>query len=204
MRSWTGLQVHDLHVDSLPALPGVAAGIKDDGALAVSGEQFGQAFAELEADILLRLAPIAQEQLRLLYALDLALLAPTRGSTEPQPPIWRRMRGLYSDAACELQKAFEAICVLRRLARELTGELDQMNQYYWALLMETLISVLRNYSDVEASAKAAAINRARLSAALIAERLAAWNSDWPPRGWPRPEDLPERSEPPTVVEPDEE
>ncbi|MCL6510578.1 MAG: phosphotransferase [Anaerolineae bacterium] len=161
-------------------------------------------FAELEADIRLRLAPIAPEQLRLLYALDLALLAPTRGSTEPQPPIWRRMRGLDSDAACELQKAFEAICVLRRLARELTGELDQMNQYYWALLMETLISVLRNYSDVEASAKAAAINRARLSAALIAERLAAWNSDWPPRGWPRPEDLPERSEPPTVVEPDEE
>jgi len=161
-------------------------------------------FAELEADIRLRLTPIAPDQLRLLYALDLALLAPTRGSSEPPPPVWHRMRGLDADAAHWLQKAFEAICALRQLARNLTGELDQMNQYYWALLMETLISVLRKYSDVEDSARAAAIVRATLSAALIAERLAAWNDDWPPRGWPRPEDLPERSEPATVVEPDEE
>lgn len=161
-------------------------------------------FAELEADIRLRLTPIAPEQLRLLYALDLALLAPSKGSEVPQPPAWDKIHSLNPDAALELQKAFAAICALRRLARELTGELDQMNQYYWALLMETLISVLRKYSDVDAEARAAARDRALLSAALIAERLAARHGEWPPRGWPRPEDLPERSDLVRPLKPDAE
>lgn len=164
-------------------------------------------FTELEADIRLRLTPIAPEQLRLLYALDLALLTPSKGSEELRPPAWDKIPGLNPDAARELQKAFAAICALRRLARELTGELDQMNQlnqYYWALLMETLISVLRKYSDVEAEARAAARDRALLSAALIAERLAAWHDEWPPRGWPRPEDLPECSDLVRPIKPDAE
>lgn len=161
-------------------------------------------FVELEADIRLRLTPIAPEQLRLLYALDLALLTPSKGSEGLRPPNWDKIPGLNPDATRELQKAFEAICALRRLARELTGELGEMNQYYWALLMETLISVLRKYSDVEAEARAAARDRALLSAALIAERLAAWPGEWPPRGWPRPEDLPERSDLVRPLKPDAE
>lgn len=157
-------------------------------------------FAELEADIRLRLAPIAPEHLRLSYAMDVALLAPHKGNVKPESLPWHEIRGLDSSVIRESQKAFDAICVLRQLARELTGELDEMKQYYWALLMETLISLLRKYSDVDASARNAARTRALLSAALIAERLAAWNSDWPPKDWPRPEDLPEHLGPITPVE----
>ncbi|PJF47951.1 MAG: response regulator [Chloroflexi bacterium] len=159
-------------------------------------------FAELEADIRLRLAPIAPEQLRLSYAMDMALLAPRKGNVKPQSLPWHEIGGLDSSVIRELRKAFDAICVLRQLAHELTGELAEMKQYYWALLMETLISLLRKYSDVDASARNAARMRALLSAALIAERLAAWNSDWPPNDWPRPEDLPEHLGSITPVEPD--
>ena len=162
-------------------------------------------FVELEADIRLQLTPTRPEQLHVLYALDLALLAQRSGEDSPRAPRWNRISGVDAATRRNLQKTFDAIVTLRRLAHELTGELDRMDQYYWALLMEMLISVVRKYAHVQDQrAIDAARYRALLSAALIAERLAAWNSDWPPRGWPRPEDLPERSEPPTVVEPDEE
>lgn len=151
-------------------------------------------FAELETDIRLRLTPIPRDQLRLAYALDLALLAPVAGNDRLAPPDWDNLPDLSPRLRGELQKAFDAISTLRRLFCGLTGEPDELKQYYWALLMETLISLLRKYSDADASARNAARSRALLSAALIAERLAAWGGDWPPQDWPQPEALPARTE----------
>lgn len=148
-------------------------------------------FVELETDIRLQLTPAGPKQLRLQYALDIALLAP---KTAGESPRWNGIRNIHGldvvHTRRRLQKAFDAIVTLRQLAQALTGDLDRMDQYYWALLMETLISVLRSYSHVrDKNVVAAARTRALLSASLIAERLSAWNDEWPPKHWPRPQRL---------------
>jgi DNA-binding NarL/FixJ family response regulator len=128
-------------------------------------------FVELETDIRLRLLPLKAKDLLLAYQLDLLLLEPDHPR---QLPRWQDIPGASKRTQIELHKAFDAICELRRLAHEHT-HFNEMQEYYWAMLMETLFSVLRNYADWKDQAAAKlACQRAQLAAALLCERLAHW------------------------------
>ena len=60
---------------------------------------------------------------------------------------------------------------MERLAHRIV-RFETIEEYYWALLMEILISVLRNYADwADQDAAALARDRALLAAALLSERL---------------------------------
>lgn len=134
-------------------------------------------FVELETDIRLRLLPLKAKDLPLAYQLDLLLLEPDRPR---QLPRWQDIPGASRRAQAELRKAFDAICELRRLAYEQV-HFTEMQEYYWAMLMETLFSVLRNYADwKDQSAARLAYQRALLAAALLCERLSHWQTSWPP------------------------
>jgi ActR/RegA family two-component response regulator len=147
---------------------------------------------ELEADIRLRLLPLVASDLRYAFALDLLLLAQERPE---QPPAWSRICAADPEMEFELRKAFDIIAALRQLAHQVT-HFEQMDEYYWALLMETLISVVRNYPDwKDQEAAALARERALLSAALLCERLARWNKTWPPPEWAPAQAAPRPSEP---------
>lgn len=137
-------------------------------------------FVELEVDIRLRLLPLTREQLPLAFQMDLMLLAPKRPE---QTPVWRDPSGADEPALAELRKAFGMICRLRRLAFELT-RFEGMEEYYWALLMETLISTVRQEPESDDPRLADLLKtRARLAAALLCERLTRWRSSWPPEEW---------------------
>jgi len=137
-------------------------------------------FVELEADIRLRLLPMTQAHLPLAYHLDSLLLAPRYPD---QIPGWVDIPSTDGKVLAEFRKAFDVINTLRKLAFQISG-FHSMKEYYWALLMETLFSVTRNYSDWEnREAAALARHRATLSAALICERLADWEGPWPPAKW---------------------
>jgi DNA-binding NarL/FixJ family response regulator len=134
-------------------------------------------FVELETDIRLRLLPLKAKELELAYQLDLLLLEPDHPR---QLPHWQDIPGASKRAQAELRKAFDAICELRRLAYEQI-HFTEMQEYYWAMLMETLFSVLRNYADwTDRSAARLAYQRALLAAALLCERLSHWLAPWPP------------------------
>ena len=134
-------------------------------------------FVELETDIRLRLLPLKAKELALVYQLDLLLLEPDHPR---QLPRWQDIPGASKRAQVELRKAFDAICELRRLAYEQV-HFTEMQEYYWAMLMETLFSVLRNYADwKDQSAAKLAYHRALLGAALLCERLSHWLTSWPP------------------------
>jgi hypothetical protein len=97
-----------------------------------------------------------------------------------QLPHWQDIPGASKHIQIDLHKAFDAIGELRRLAYEHT-HFSEMQEYYWAMLMETLFSVLRNYADWKDQATAKlAYQRAQLAAALLCERLAHWGHPWPP------------------------
>ncbi len=134
-------------------------------------------FVELETDIRLRLLPLKAKELPLAYQLDLLLLEPDHPR---QLPSWQDIPCSSKRTQAELRKAFDAICELRRLAHEQV-HFTEMQEYYWAMLMETLFSVLRNYADwKDQSAAKLAYQRALLAAALLCERLSHWVSAWPP------------------------
>jgi hypothetical protein len=114
-------------------------------------------FVELEADIKLRLTPFHPSENPALVALERALLAPTtiNGPILPPPELAGDQR---------LRKVFQVITGLRHLASQATGVVDA-TEYYQALLYETLfMGTLRRLHD-------SVRDRARLSAALVAERL---------------------------------
>lgn len=139
---------------------------------------FMRDFVELEADIRLRLLSIRPEQLPLALCFDLCLLAQRDPSEEP---LLKGNLNADPQTLSELQKAFDGIVTLRELAR--IAGLRDMREYYWALLMETMISVMRDYSKWRDQALARfARDRALLSAALICKRLDHWdNTKWPPK-----------------------
>ncbi len=134
-------------------------------------------FAELETDIRLRLAPFGMNDLMLAHQLDLLLLAPEHRDDALE---WRDLTGGSPQALDEARKVFETISALRRLAAQ-SVHVESMDEYYWALLMETLISVLRQYDDWDDQVVAHLAKwRALVAASALAERLAHWGKSWPP------------------------
>jgi CheY-like chemotaxis protein len=124
-------------------------------------------FIELETDIKFSLLP--ETPWHTLYEFELALASPRRF-------------GEASELSCpfaqeELNKAFEVIKALRRLAHDVVKPSDDMYEYYCGLLYQTLNIVrLRKISPFHK-------RHALLSAALICERLGNWRKTWP---LPRP------------------
>lgn len=136
-------------------------------------------FVELEVDIRLRQLILSPDHLELAFHLDLLLLAPHRRGTLP---VWQDIPGANKQIQAELRKAFEVICEIRRLVVAMTR--CDMDEYYWALLMETLISVVRNYASWQNQQTAQFVRtRALLAAALLCERLEHWSASWPSEAW---------------------
>ena len=134
-------------------------------------------FIELEKDIRLRLLRLDSDQIALAAHLDCLLF----GQEAPDLlPDWRDPdHAVFSESSRkELNKAFQAICAIRQAAADFGGLL-RLDEYYWALLMETLLTV------TDPRVTGVAFQRALLSASLICERLERWRNT--EKGWP-PED----------------
>ena len=95
-------------------------------------------FVELEKDIRLRLLPLDENRLDLAEHLDCLLMSQVEVG---ELPVWEDPPdgGVGEDAVTESQKAFDAICTIRNQAVSLA--IAEMDEYYWALLMETLLTV---------------------------------------------------------------
>jgi CheY-like chemotaxis protein len=134
-------------------------------------------FVELEKDISLRLLELQENDLNLAYHFHCLLLAP-RSSADL--PLWKVPVGYAANAAqvVAMQKAFEAIHALRKALLEVSKpDSISMDEYYWALLMETLFSM----TDSKASSRTHDL--ATLSAALICEHLRHWPKPISPVIW---------------------
>jgi ActR/RegA family two-component response regulator/thiamine kinase-like enzyme len=133
-------------------------------------------YVELEADVRLRLFHLRSNQLDLAYRLDYICMA-------PETPRWQIRKPSHSTHTRPIngafQKALSSIATIRELAYETSRADFDYRAYYWALLIETMISVLRNYKGLGAhDAIEFARSRALLSAALICERLERWHDKW--------------------------
>lgn len=137
-------------------------------------------FVELEADLLLRLLPLGQHQRDLALQVGSCLLMP---ETSDQLPAAQNFP--HRDAATQqvLEKALKTITCLRKNMHELIGE-KRMDEYYWALLMESLLAVVRDYSDwADPDEAERAKDWATLWCAMICTRLSSWPKAWPPAEW---------------------
>lgn len=133
-------------------------------------------FVELEKDVRLRLLRLEDDETWLNLHLDLVMM---RQMHPDRLPKWEELpfyaSTITEEKKQELRKAFIAVCSIRRAAHRIAG-LTDMREYYWALLMETLISA------TDSRIASAAQQRAILSASIICERLDLWNR--PQREWP--------------------
>jgi hypothetical protein len=117
-------------------------------------------FIELESDIKFTL--VETIDLATLYDFELALLQPERLDDLASP-------GQITSP--DLQKGFQVISALRRMAASATNDNNAL-PYYRGLLYQTL-NVAR-LKKIDAKKK----QHALLSAALICERLEAWGGHW--------------------------
>lgn len=130
-------------------------------------------FAELETDIKFHLLPVVD--LGELLPFERALLAPARFGH----PLPEREAG-----GAQLDKAYQVIGALRRIADEHLKLGGDMREYYQALLFHTL-NVVRLAHISEAKKE-----YALLAASLICQRLSAW-PDWELVPPPAPAGAPE-------------
>lgn len=135
-------------------------------------------FVELEKDVRLRLLRLEDDDIMLALHLDLLL---TKQRYPDKLPIWKEPAFgssiISEEKLLEVRKAFAVICSIRKEAAQVAG-LANMKEYYWALLMETLISATN--PRITGFAK----KRALLSASVICERFDLWNRserEWPPK-----------------------
>jgi CheY-like chemotaxis protein len=184
-KSWWNTPIHgDLHAGNVF--------IKHDETTCVidferSGPgYFFQDFVEFEKTIRLQLLDLSDRQLGYAFYLDALLMSQQRFDTLPDwtPPV-----GVQDDhpVVQQLRKAFDAICTIRIAAANIGARNDSehMEEYYWALLMETLFSVTRPGSK-DAETLSFAQQRALLAAIVICERLERWKNPrktWPPEEW---------------------
>lgn len=135
-------------------------------------------FVELEKDVRLRLLRLEDNDVMLALHLDLLLMKqryPDKLPTWKDPALGTST--ISEEKLHELRKAFAAICSIRRVAAQVAG-LTNMKEYYWALLMETLISATNPRITGFAQ------ERALLSASVICERFELWHRperEWPPK-----------------------
>lgn len=178
----------DLHGDNLF--------VEADHAWAIDFEQSGPGpilrdFVELECDIVTRLMPPdggddAEEYFRLALALTTPRTAreAVRMPDQPRP-------------SADSKKAAEVVSGLRAIAADVTGFKD-MREYYWGLLLVSLLSSSNARGDWPQR------GRAMLLAAVAAGRLEHWHEHWPPgwaRRWPGPDRGDEADAPAPRAEP---
>lgn len=101
-------------------------------------------FVELEKDVRLRLLRLEDDDIMLALHLDLLL---TKQRYPDKLPIWKEPAFgssiISEEKLLEVRKAFAVICSIRKEAAQVAG-LANMKEYYWALLMETLISATKS------------------------------------------------------------
>lgn len=157
----------DLHGDNLFVGP--------DHAWAIDFERSGPGpilrdFVELERDIVTRLMPPAGGDAEEFFRLALALTAPRTAKEAVRLPDTPR-------PSAESAKAAEVVSGLRAMAADVTGFRD-MREYYWGLLLVSLLSA--SITDKDSPER----GRAMLLAAVAAGCLEHWHEHWPP-GWAR-------------------
>lgn len=128
-----------------------------------------QDFAELEADILNRLAP-CQNDFQTFYRLCLYAARPERLEATQE---------LEQAADTDIVKAMQTISALRLLAHEITGE-SETRLYLWGVLLNTLfrITILNPQRDLLQQ------QRSMMLASILCHRLDHWGEPWPPAAWP--------------------
>ena len=136
--------------------------------------------AELEKDIKVRLMHLDRDQMPLAVHVERLLLA----SLDPTvTPKWKDLPGADPAELAEAKKAFEAAVSLRR-AFFRNNRPDTLREYYWALLLESLVTATISFERRMSPRDAAlARDRALVSAALACERL-EWG-DRPATEWLR-------------------
>jgi hypothetical protein len=81
----------------------------------------------------------------------------------------------FEDQDKEISKCLEVIQGLRSMAYELTSYND-MREYYWGLLFDTIFSVFSSDQGTEKW------GRGLVFASILCERLSHWNDEWPTAG----------------------
>lgn len=136
-------------------------------------------FVELEADIVLRLFSFERAQLSVAFRLAVILLTPRVPDAQ--------LAQLNSIDDLNLQKEVDRVQSLVQAVRKLAGEVtdfEQMQEYYWALLMDSLHYLLRRPRKTDDKNEVERVRIwAQLWCALICERIEKWDVQWPPAEW---------------------
>jgi CheY-like chemotaxis protein len=140
-----------------------------------------QDFAELETDILTRLADFDND-LRNFFRLVTVILQPKK--LEKRIPT--------KDADREVTKSLKVISAMRKLAHQQTGVQDA-RQYLWGLLLNTVFRASFLESDDPK------LKRTLLLGSLICHRLEHWTTSWPPTEWNTVVPAPSPPKPPARV-----
>lgn len=126
-------------------------------------------FAELEVDLLTRLASPGENNLPTIFKLALVLAA-------PNSPTGEMMLAKEMQENDEAQKFIHVVQGLRRLAHEMTRYADQ-REYVWSLLFDALFVTATPLLPAEQR------QRALLFSSVLCERLRHWGQPWPPKAW---------------------
>lgn len=90
-----------------------------------------------------------------------------------------------SNTRANIEKTLRVILELRKIAAEMFSCRDQQ-EYYWALLLDTLYAVSRLDSEFKTEDKYV-LERELLTASILCHRLRVGNSKWPPDEWEKVE-----------------
>ena len=123
---------------------------------------------------------LGRDQMPLAVHVERLLLASLDPSVTPK---WKDVAGADPAELAEAKKAFDAAVALRR-AFFRNNHPDTLREYYWALLLESLVTATISFERRMSPRDAAlARDRALVSAALACERL-EWG-DRPATEWLR-------------------
>lgn len=144
-------------------------------------------FVEMEVDILLRLMPLDTVKAPEFYELCIDLLTPHSARMMPVMTTLTRLRAAASpqqtQAWQDLDRAFRMVYTVRNLVHTETS-LRSMREYYWALLMNAVLTLTRKAGrPASEESNVYYEDRGLLLAALICERLAGWDESWPSAKW---------------------
>lgn len=129
-----------------------------------------QDFAELEGDILLRLAGLIRNDFNGLYTLSVWA---ARSKTLTPPP------GGRAEMSAAVQKSMQVIAGLRRIAAQCSGENDAQ-PYLWGVLLNALFRA----SLLTTRGQSYHLRRALMLSSILCHRLDHWSQQrWPPAAW---------------------
>jgi CheY-like chemotaxis protein len=127
-----------------------------------------QDFVELESDILNRLSPCGDD-FRSFYHICVCIA---------RQEILQEIGGLEKISDESISKVLNTVSTLRKLAREMTGELDARS-YLWGLLYNTLFRA----TIIDGMRDRPQQMRGLMLASILCHRLEHWGESWPPPSW---------------------